>query len=113
MLAVSRGRCKLFSCKCEAIFYSTQHLFSLEPLSRVGGEVCVWGGRFARVAGDVTADEDLWLRPDAQLVLSGYAILNGSQSAAAFFSDRLLLCLASWVTMLKRCVCVCREEKRG
>lgn len=58
------------------------------------------------MAGDVTADEDLWPRPDAQLVLSGYAILNGSQSAAVFFSDRLLLCLASWVTMLKRCVCV-------
>lgn len=67
MLAVSRGRCKLFSCKCEAIFYSRQHLFSLEPLSR---------RRFARVPGDLTADEDLWVHPDAQPVLSGYAILN-------------------------------------
>lgn len=35
MLPISRGRCKLFSCKCEAIFYLRQHLFSLESLSRV------------------------------------------------------------------------------
>lgn len=36
MLSVSRGRCKLFSCKCKAIFYLRQHLFYLESLSLAG-----------------------------------------------------------------------------
>lgn len=43
MLPISRGRCKSFSCKCEAIFYLRQHLFSLESLSWVLGRVlAVW-----------------------------------------------------------------------
>lgn len=37
MLPISHGRCELFSCKCEAIFYLRQHLFSLESLSWVLG----------------------------------------------------------------------------
>lgn len=56
-------------------------------------------------AGDLTADEDLWVHPDAQPVLSGYAILELILVGSGV-SNCLLLCLASWVSTLKRCVCV-------
>ncbi len=87
MLPVSRGRCKLFSCKCEAISYLRQHLFSLESLSWVlAGALAVW--QRMKICGGICRIGQMRFRVDQE-----FEIDASWQQCIRLFS----FCVAIWV----------------